>query len=90
MSNFVDIEVDPKTVKLVTKGLKDYGIEGAKAIMDGMKQTAFAIDLDAKRSLKNNNHIVTGRLWSSVHVEFKGGNTFESGKTAKEKIRVLI
>jgi phage gpG-like protein len=87
MGNFIDIEVDQKSVKLVENGLKRYGIESVKALWRAITRTAFAIETDAKERLAGNlgsaRHIVTGRLRSSIHVEYKGANTFKGVAASK-------
>ena len=87
MSKDIEIEIDPKTLKLFEKSIKRYGVESPKALLRAILNTAFAIETDAKYRLSgklgSGKHIVTNRLRASVHTEFKpgavkggGGNTF--------------
>ena len=38
-------------------------------VTDGMIDLAYDIDRDAKQKITDDEHIVTGRLWASIHVE---------------------
>src|SRR6056297_3246877 len=38
-------------------------------VTDGMIDLAFDIDRDAKQKIVDDEHIKTGRLWASIHVE---------------------
>ena len=88
MSKDIEIEIDPKTLKLFEKSIKRYGVESPKALLRAIMQTAFAIETDAKYRLSGKlgspRHWVTGRLASSVHVESKAVNTFTAIKDSKQ------
>ena len=87
MSKAFEIEVDQKSINLVNKSLKQYGVEAAKALMDAIFLTAIEMETDAKKRLNGQlgsaKHWITGRLASSVHAEVKGKNTF-NGTNASE------
>jgi len=81
MSGFVNIELDPQSVKEVNKSLRQYGQKAVDAIKTAVMRTALAIESDAKRRLNgmlgSAKHWVTGRLASSVHTEMEGLNSFD-------------
>jgi len=81
MSGFVNIELDPQSVREVNKSLRQYGQKAVDAIKTAVMRTALAIESDAKRRLNGQlgsaKHWVTGRLASSVHTEMEGLNSFD-------------
>jgi len=81
MSGFVNIELDPQSVREVNKSLRQYGQKAVDAIKTAVMRTALAIESDAKRRLNgmlgSAKHWVTGRLASSVHTEMEGLNSFD-------------
>ena len=81
MSGFVNIELDPLSVRDVNKSLRQYGQKAVDAIKTAVMRTALAIESDAKRRLNGQlgsaKHWVTGRLASSVHTEMEGLNSFD-------------
>lgn len=81
MSGFVNIELDPQSVRDVNKSLRQYGQKAVDAIKTAVMRTALAIESDAKRRLNGQlgsaKHWVTGRLASSVHTEMEGLNSFD-------------
>jgi phage gpG-like protein len=48
-----------------------------KACKKGIDRTALAVESDAKKKLKSDGHIITGRLFSSIHAELKEGQQFD-------------
>jgi len=81
MSGFVNIELDPQSVREVNKSLRQYGQKAVDAIKTAVMRTALAIESDAKHRLNgmlgSAKHWVTGRLASSVHTEMEGLNSFD-------------
>jgi len=57
-------------------GLGRFDKEAAQAIKTAVDQTALAVESDAKKKLKADGHIITGRLFSSIHAETKEGQSF--------------
>jgi len=74
MNPFADIKVEG-TEQL----LRDFGKyrgEAKKAIKRAVDRTALAVETDARKKLKGDRHIITSRLFSSIHAETKQGQTF--------------
>jgi len=86
---FVNIEVDRASAKALQSSMKQYGRRAIKAITDGIKRTALAIETDAKRRLNGQlgsaKHWITGRLAASVHTEMEGLNSFDAVAESKQK-----
>lgn len=76
----ISVEIDKASAERVNRDLKRYGMAAAKAVMDAILRTAYAIETDAKNRLNGKlgsaRHWVTGRLASSVHVETDRINSF--------------
>ena len=53
-----------------------------KAVKKGIDRTANEISKDASKKLKADGHIITGRLFASIHPEYKKGENF--GYTDKD------
>jgi len=53
-----------------------YGQDSKKAIKKAVDRTALAVETDAKKKLKADGHIITGRLFASIHSETKQGQTY--------------
>jgi len=60
----------------LASGLTAFNKEIDKAIKRGVDRTALVIETGAKKKLKADGHIITGRLFSSIHAETKEGQSF--------------
>ena len=76
MSKFIDIQLDESSERQVKRGLKQYGIDAAKSIYKALIAVGFYVESEAKKKITVDDHIVTNRLRSSIHTEYKGGNSF--------------
>ena len=47
-----------------------------RAVKKGIDRTAYAVESDAKKKLKSDKHIITGRLMGSIHAELKENQQF--------------
>lgn len=86
----ITIEVDSVSYDGLRDDLKKYGIEAKKAINNAVKSTALYIQKIAKQRLHGMlgslKHYITGRLATSIHPQYKSGESFsytapESGES---------
>ena len=61
----------------VVKGFRLTNEETQKAVKVAIDRTAYAVETDAKKKLKSDKHIITGRLFSSIHAEAKEGQSYD-------------
>lgn len=77
MSNSIaSVELDQKSLNATLNAFKKFGKDSEKVIKDVVDAVAINMSTDAKVKLKTDGHIVTGRLWSSVHPEYKPNVTY--------------
>ena len=72
-TKFIGCEIDKETQNKVIWALRDFGKKADKAVQDVVNRTSIAIEVDAKNKLKDDGHIITSRLRSSIHAEVRGG-----------------
>ena len=76
----ITIEVDKISYDDLQSDLKKYGIAAKKAINNAVKATALFIRKTAQQRLHgllgSAKHYITGRLATSIHAEYKSGETF--------------
>lgn len=65
----IEAKFTDESIKNVLKDLQKLGDKVAKSTKDNLHKAGINIESEAKLDLRKNNHIVTGRLWSSVHFE---------------------
>ena len=76
----ISIEVDSVSHDGLRDDLKKYGIEAKKAIDKAVKSTSLFIAKTAKQRLHgmlgSAKHYITGRLATSIHPQYKSGESF--------------
>jgi phage gpG-like protein len=71
----MNVSLSIQGADLVRKQLDLKGKEIDKAVKRAIDRTALAIESDAKKKLRDDGHIITGRLRASIHAELKSGVT---------------
>jgi phage gpG-like protein len=72
----MNLSVEIRGTKLLQKEIREKGDEIKKAVKTAVDLTAYAVETSAKKKLKSDGHIITGRLWSSIHPELKEGDAY--------------
>ena len=70
------VQLDSKSFDFTMAALDRLGRDAERAVKDAVNRTAKAIESDAKKKLKSDRHIITGRLFSSIHAEIKPNSSF--------------
>lgn len=70
------VQLDSKSFDFTMAALDRLGRDAEKAVKKAVDRTALAIEKDAKKKLKSDRHIITGRLFSSIHAELKPNASF--------------
>jgi len=72
----ITVTLDSTSQKETVNALRKFGKNSAKVIKDVVNRTAIAVETDAKNRLKDDRHIITSRLRSSIHAELKPGANY--------------
>lgn len=72
----VSVTLDERSYQDTLKALERFGKDSQKAIKGAVDATALAVETDAKNKLKEDRHIITSRLRSSIHAETKQQQRF--------------